>query len=129
MTIHEHLRLHARRGSVQAQYMPLREVAGDVLCLAADGDLEARFYRSVLEVTSTNHTLRSGDEQESIVATYRDFLKALEFPLQILVRSQRLDLTPYLTRLSEAVPAPARTIREHRIQELASSPYAFCPRN
>jgi hypothetical protein len=47
-----------------------------------------REFRAILEVSATNYTLRSEEEQESMIAGYRAFLKALTFPIQILVRSQ-----------------------------------------
>lgn len=109
-----------RRGSVQAHYVRVHAIEGDVLVLADT----PQPYRAILEVSSTNYTLRSEEEQESIIAGYRDFLKALEFPLQILVRSQPLDLNPYIQRILE--PASGQTnATEQRWHELATAHVRF----
>jgi len=59
-------------------------------------------YRAILEVSATNYTLTSEEEQELMIAGYRAFLKSLTFPLQILVRSQQLDLRPYVQSVLES---------------------------
>ena len=89
------------RGSVQEAFVRVREVAHNVVCLASSEHPAKREYRAILEVTSTNYTLRSEEEQDLIIAGYRAFLKSLAFPIQILVRSQQLDLSPYVQRLTE----------------------------
>ncbi|MEI8143327.1 MAG: hypothetical protein WCG48_01765 [Candidatus Berkelbacteria bacterium] len=58
-------------------------------------------YRIVLEVASINFNLKSEMEQNSIVFQYQGFLNALHFPIEIVVRSKRLDLTPYLNHLKD----------------------------
>src|SRR5438132_10109607 len=92
------------RSSVQQEYVRLREIAGDMLCLASPSSPTQRTYRAVLEVSAINFTLKSEDEQEAIIAGYRALLKALTFPMQILIRNQRLDLRTYMQRLIGEVP-------------------------
>src|SRR5579872_7323402 len=88
--------------SVQQHYVSLREVSGDMLCLASSGTASRRrLYRAVVEVSAINFTLSSEEEQEAIIAGYRAFLKALTFPIQVLVRNQRLDLRTYLQRVAQ----------------------------
>src|SRR5215472_4051189 len=86
----------SRTGSVQSGFVRLRDIAHNVLCLSSPTNPSQREYRAILEVSATNYTLTSEEEQALIVAGYRAFLKALTFPIQILVRSQRLDLQPYI---------------------------------
>ncbi len=96
----------ASKGSVQAEFVRLRAIARGVLCLASAVHEERREYRAVIEVSSANFTLQAEEEQELVIAGYRAFLKALSFPIQILLRSQQLDLTPYLRSLREAGTSP-----------------------
>lgn len=110
------------KGSVQSQYVRLREVSQDMLCLRSTTTPTRREYRAVVEVSSVNYTLLSEDEQGSIIAGYRAFLKALTFPLQILLRSQQLDLSPYLQQLAETARS---TADEPMWQELAHSHAQF----
>ncbi len=102
MAKHQRIRKKPGKGSVQEAFVRVREIAHNVVCLASADHPAKREYRAILEVTSTNYTLRSEDEQDLIIAGYRAFLKSLAFPIQILVRSQQLDLSPYVQRLTEA---------------------------
>jgi len=52
--------------------------------------------RAVLEVNSINFSLKSEPEQESIIAGYQSFLNTLEFPVQILIQSKKIDLDHYI---------------------------------
>src|SRR5215469_8590406 len=91
----------SQKGSVQESFVHVRNVAHDVLCLAAPETRSKREYRAILEVSATNYTLRSEEEQDQMIAGYRAFLKSLAFPIQILVRSQQLDMSAYVEHLLE----------------------------
>ena len=97
----------SRKGSVQGDFVRLRDISHNVLGLASEASPTKREYRAILEVSSTNYTLKSEEEQDLMIAGYRAFLKSLAFPIQILVRSQQLDLGPYLQSLLEASTTPA----------------------
>lgn len=58
-------------------------------------------FRAVVACKSINYDLMSGREREGVEYSYQSFLNALTFPIQILVRSQRIDIEPYLNKLSE----------------------------
>jgi hypothetical protein len=55
--------------------------------------------RAVLAVSSANFALKSNNEQEVIVNTFQGILNSLDFPMQILVQSRKLDLNPYVEKL------------------------------
>ncbi len=56
-----------------------------------------------------NFLLKSADEQDALVERYRSLLKALPFPVQIVVRNQPLDLRPYLDHLQAKIPLAPET--------------------
>jgi len=58
-------------------------------------------YRSILMVKSINFDLMSKSEQEAIEFSFQGFLNSLYFPVQIFIRSQKVDLRPYLERLEK----------------------------
>lgn len=58
-------------------------------------------FRSVVMVKSINFDLMSPGEQEGVEAGYQGFLNSLYFPVQIFIRSQKVDLTPYIQRLDK----------------------------
>ena len=58
-------------------------------------------YRSVVMVKSINFDLMSQSEQEAVEFSYQGFLNSLYFPIQIFIRSQKVDLQPYITKLDK----------------------------
>jgi len=85
--------------SVQRDMVYLRETKGDMLCLYAPGSPTKRSYRAALEVSPINFSLKAEEEQEAIIERFAARIRSLSFPLQILVRNQRLDLASYIGRL------------------------------
>ncbi len=74
-------------------YLRIAEIRDDTMVLKNGG------LRSVLRVSSINFNLKSEEEQNSIVYSYQGFLNTLEFPIQIVVRSKKLDIDNYLDKL------------------------------
>ena len=58
-------------------------------------------FRSVIMVKSINFDLMSPQEQEAVEYSYQGFLNSLYFPIQIFIRSQRVDLQPYIEKLDK----------------------------
>ncbi len=75
------------------KYLQFSEVHDDTLVLKNGG------LRAVLEVSSMNFNLKSEAEQNAIIHSYQSFLNALDFPVQILVRSRKLDIDHYIADL------------------------------
>ena len=55
--------------------------------------------RGILMVSSANFALKSAEEQQAIIFQYQNFLNSLDFPLQIVIQSRRLNITGYLDAL------------------------------
>jgi len=58
-------------------------------------------FRAVVMCQSINFDLMSPQEREAVEFSYQGFLNSLYFPIQIFVRSQKGDLSPYLERLDK----------------------------
>ncbi len=58
-------------------------------------------FRAVVACKSINFDLMSDVEREGVEYSYQNFLNSLDFTTQILIRSQRVDIGPYIERLSE----------------------------
>lgn len=56
----------------------------------------------VLESTSLNFGLLSVREQQAVIAAYAGLLNSLNYPIQILVRSQKKDISNYMKTLDRA---------------------------
>jgi type IV secretory pathway VirB4 component len=56
-------------------------------------------FRSVIMVKSINFDLMSTQEQESVEYAFQGFLNSLFFPIQIFVKTRKVDLQPYIEKL------------------------------
>lgn len=68
----------------------------DGLAIMKDGS-----FRAVVACKSINFDLMSTTEREGVEYSYQNFINSLEFSTQILIRSQRVDIGPYLERLNQ----------------------------
>lgn len=82
----------AKKPSTQA-HLPIAEIK-DSTVIMKDGTL-----RSVLLTSSINFSLKSEDEQNALISSYVGFLNSIDFPLQILVQSRKLQIQPYIDTL------------------------------
>ena len=57
--------------------------------------------RLVLRCSAINFLLKSTEEQDAIIISFQRFLNSLKFPIQIIVRSKKLDLDTYLENLNK----------------------------
>lgn len=74
-------------------YLPFAEIRDDTVVLKNGG------ARAILQSSSVNFNLKSEAEQNAIIYGYQSFLNTLEFPIQILVKSHKLDVTKYLDHM------------------------------
>lgn len=85
---------HANPNSTQNS-LQIAEIR-DGIVIMNDGS-----FRSVIMVKSINFDLMSPQEQEAVEYSYQGFLNSLYFPVQIFVRSQKVDLQPYIEKLDK----------------------------
>ncbi len=82
-------------GASTQKYVEVDEIKDGVIILK-NGSI-----RAVLLVSSINFELKSSDEQDAIIQQYQAFLNSLDFPLQVIINSRRLNVDPYLDFLKE----------------------------
>jgi hypothetical protein len=63
--------------------------------------LKNKALRGLMMVNSINFALMSEDEQNAIIGQYQNFLNSLDFPLEIVIQSRRLNITSYLDKLRD----------------------------
>jgi len=78
------------------RYLDISEIKDDVVIMK-DGSL-----RAVLLCSSINFALKSEDEQNALISAYVGFLNSIDFPLQVVMQSRRLNIEDYLNRLKDA---------------------------
>jgi hypothetical protein len=77
------------------RYLPIAEIREDTVLLKNGG------LRAVLKVNSLNFNLKSEVEQQGIIAGYQGFINTLIFPIQIIIRSTKLNIDPYIKSIQE----------------------------
>ena len=77
------------------RYLQFSEVHDDTLVLKNGG------IRAILEVQSVNFNLKSEAEQNALISSYQGFLNTLNFPVQIQIRSRKLDIDAYIAKLKK----------------------------
>lgn len=75
------------------QHLPFSEIKDGVVIMK-DGTL-----RRVVLVSSINFALKSEDEQKGIIQGYVSFLNTIDFELQIVIQSRKLNIEKYLGKL------------------------------
>jgi type IV secretory pathway VirB4 component len=76
-------------------FLPVAEIKQDVLLLKNGG------IRAVLLASSMNFSLKSDDEQNAITSSYQQFINTLTFPVQIVIRSTKLNVDAYIDDLEK----------------------------
>lgn len=76
-------------------HLPIAEIRDGVVIMK-DGTL-----RAVLMSSSINFSLKSDDEQNAMISSYVGFLNSIDFPLQVVVQSRKLQIQPYLDNLAK----------------------------
>jgi len=74
-------------------FLRISEIRNDTIVLD-NGNL-----RAIIAVSSTNFDLKSQEEQDAIIYSFQRFLNSLEFPIQILMQSRRMDIGAYLEKI------------------------------
>lgn len=68
----------------------------DSMAIMNDGSM-----RAVVACRSINFDLMSDREREAVEYSYQNFINSLYFPIQIMIRSQKVDIGPYLDLLEK----------------------------
>lgn len=83
-------------GVPSQKFLDVAEIRDDIVIMR-DGTL-----RVVLLVSSINFSLKSVDEQNAIVQAYMQFLNGLDYPIQVVIQSRRMNIDHYMTQLDES---------------------------
>ena len=81
-------------GSTQ-QHLLIADITDDMVLTKEGG------AAIILKTTALNFFLLSEKEQEAIIYAYASILNSLSFPIQIIIRSQKKDVSKYIEYLSE----------------------------
>lgn len=103
-----------KAGPPTQRFLDIAEIRENLVVLK-DGTL-----RAVLMVSSLNFALKSEDEQQAIIQGYMQFLNGLEFPLQIVIQSRRMNVDGYLERLKKQEDTISNELLKMQIRDYTS---------
>jgi hypothetical protein len=92
-------------------FVPVKEVRNGIIVLKDGG------YRGVLMCSSLNFALKSEDEQKAIIGGFQNFLNTLDFSVQIVIHSRRMDIRPYLSFLETLEPSQKTDLMKIQLRE------------
>ncbi len=105
-----------KKGSPAAStqlYLNIAEIKDDVVVLKNGG------LRAVLQTSSVNFNLKSEEEQNSIIYAYQGFLNSLDFPIQIMMQSRKLDIDKYVGHVKETAEKHENPLLKEQTLEYA----------
>lgn len=92
-------------------FVPVKEVRDGIIILKEGG------YRGVLMCSSINFALKSEDEQRAVIGGFQTFLNTLDFSVEIVVHSRKMDIRPYLALLEERMAGQTTELMRIQLRE------------
>ncbi len=100
----------AAKSSTQ-EFVPIKEVR-DGIAVLKDGGM-----RAILLCSSLNFSLKSDDERNAILLQFQNFLNSLDFSVEIVVQSRKLDIRPYIALLEEREKEQTTNLMKIQVRE------------
>lgn len=97
--------------SATQEFVPIKEVRNGIVLLKDGG------MRAILLCSSLNFSLKSSDEKNAILLQFQDFLNSLDFSIEIVIQSRKLDIRPYIALLEEREKAQTNDLMKIQVRE------------
>ena len=93
------------------RHLPFSQIRENIIIMK---DSSARM---VMRCSTINFLLKSSEEQDSIIMSFQRFLNTLDFPVQIIVRSTKLDIDWYLQKLKNQAVSQKNELLQNQTYE------------
>ncbi len=93
------------------EFVPIKEVRDGIVILKDGG------MRAILLCSSMNFALKSDDERNAILLQFQDFLNSLDFSIEILIQSRKLDIRPYIALLENQEKKQENSLMKIQVRE------------
>lgn len=113
----------ARTSQSTQQFVDIKEIRDGAVVLK-NGSL-----RKVLLVSGINFELKSEEEQNIIIYSYQNFLNSLDFSIQFLIHSRRMNIVEYLQKTKERGDNEPNELLKNQISEYAEFIRSFVESN
>ena len=78
----------AKTATPSQKFIEIQDIKNDVVILKNSG------LRAICIASSVNFELKGSEEQEALIGRFQGFINSLDFPLQILLNSRKLNIDP-----------------------------------
>lgn len=92
------------------KFIEILDIADNIVLLTTG------YACSIIEVKATNFALLSQEEQNARVLSYSSLLNSLSFPIQILIRSKKIDISSYLRLLADEAEKNQNQLLKNQIR-------------
>ncbi len=113
----------AKEAEATQKFVDIEEIRNNVVILKNGG------LRRVLMVSGVNFELKSHEEQEIITYAYQSFLNSLDFSVQLVVHSRKLNIGGYLEMLKERQAEEPNELLKNQISEYVEFIRSFVEMN
>lgn len=97
--------------STTQQHLPILDIQDGIILLKDGGGA------LVLQTSAVNFGLLSDREQMAIIASFAQMLNSLSFSIQIVIHSERLDISSYINLLEKAQNLQTNPLLQHMITQ------------
>lgn len=105
------------------QFVDIEEIKNGTVILKGGG------LRRILMVSGINFELKSEEEQNIITSTYQNFLNGLNFSLQIIIHSRKMNIEGYLEKMKERQENEPNELIKNQISEYSEFVKSFVEMN
>ena len=99
------------KNSSTQQFVDVEDIRDGVVILKNGG------LRRVLMVSGINLDLKSEEEQDIILHSFQNFLNALDFSVQFVIHSRKMNIGDYLEKLRDRETAEENELLKNQISE------------
>lgn len=85
--------------------------------------------RQIIMVGGVNFSLKSEEEQNTITYAYQNFLNSLDFPIQTVIHSRKINIEDYISLLGEKMQSEKSELLRSQIGEYAEFIKSFVADN
>ena len=87
--------------------MPIEKILENGIVKLKNGN-----YIKIIKIIPINYNLKSELEKEAILNSYKIFLKTCNFDLQILIKSNKEDLSKHISSVSDSQKKESKTLKK-----------------
>jgi type IV secretory pathway VirB4 component len=113
----------AKESRSTQQFVDVKEIRDGAVILK-NGSL-----RKVLLVSGINFELKSEEEQNVIIHAYQNFLNSLDFSVQFVIHSRRMNIAGYLQKMKERQENESNELLKNQVSEYVEFIRSFVESN